>query len=94
MRINEKIVNQATGSTLVTGPGRVLGVMATAESSTPQTVTLWDNTAASGTLLWRLYVSSYAPVIVFFPPGFHLSFTIGLHVVTSAYPTCIVYYGE
>ena len=94
MRLLNTYVPLATAITLVTGPGRLLGVLASAESTnTPQPITIYDNTASSGTIIWKFFVVTNSPLWTIFPPGFHLPFTIGLRVVTYQYANCLFFYG-
>jgi len=65
--------------------------LATAESSSPQTITLWDSLSGSGTLLWRFYLVANHPLIIFFPPGQTLNFNTGLTVVTSQYAAAYLF---
>jgi len=72
------------GNTLNTGAGKIFCIVATADSTTPQLITLYDNTAASGNILLKLYVVQTAPLVIIYPSTRPPKFTTGLTVVTTA----------
>jgi hypothetical protein len=75
-----------TASTLVhTGGGRLAAVLVSSKEASPQTITLYDNTAASGTVIFQLYLNpAQAPFYLVFPDGHQPKFSVGLYVVPGA----------
>jgi len=75
-----------TGNTLVhTGGGRLAAVLVSNKEASPQTVTIYDNTAASGTVIFQLYLNpSKLPFHIIFPLGHQPVFNTGLYVVPGA----------
>lgn len=76
-------VTQAAAATLKTGPAKLFGLMVTA--STAGTVTIYDNTAASGTVLFTKSSLAVGEVIHF--GGVGLAANTGLHVVCGGTAT-------
>ena len=72
--------NRITESELVhTGSGYLLGYLISHAESSAQAVVFYDNTAASGTVIQRVYVSpESSPRYLRFPIG--ISFATGLFV--------------
>lgn len=82
-------VTQAAASTVKSGPAKLFGIIVTA--STTGTVTIYDNTAASGTVLFTKTGLAVGDVIQF--GGLGIAAKSGLHVVcggTAA--TCNILY--
>ena len=79
-----QFVGASGSSTLHTGAGKVRAILATNSSATAQTLTLYDNTAASGNILFAASVASPMPLVIILPIDFPLSFSTGLHVTTGA----------
>lgn len=78
-----------SSSTLVhTGSGLLAGLVVSMHAaSTTLTLTCYDNTAASGTILLRLNLSPDAvaqPFVLFFPDRFAPRFSTGLYLQLSA----------
>ena len=73
-----------TTKTLHTGSGKILAIIATNTSSTPASLTLYDNTAASGTVLAVFSISYLTPLIIILPQNTPITFTTGLTAVTGA----------
>jgi hypothetical protein len=75
-----------TTNTLRTGVGEIHALLAssTAPGGSPLVITLYDNTAGSGNVLFRICVSEYSPQNIFFPGRMPLKFSTGLTVVTPA----------
>ncbi len=97
MRINAsatQFIPKATASQVLnTGPGKVYAIILTVDkiSSIEASLTLYDNTAASGTILIRVNAQAYAaPVIIFFDKLMPLTFTTGLTATTSTYGDAFV----
>lgn len=76
-------VTQAAAATLKTGPAKLFGLTVTA--STAGTVTIYDNTAASGTVLFTKSSLAVGEVIHF--GGVGLAANTGLHVVCGGTAT-------
>jgi hypothetical protein len=70
-----------TTKTLHTGSGKVYGVVIT-NSGTSGSLTLYDNTSGSGTVL-AIYYSNYYPMGIFYPLETPLQFITGLTAVTT-----------
>lgn len=69
-------------ATVHTGAGILLGLLISHAQSTTQTVTLYDNTSASGTVLLAVDVAPEAsPAHLVFPRDNAPDFATGLHVV-------------
>lgn len=69
---------------LVSGACRVHGILATGLSTTPGLFTLYDNTAASGTVLLAGNVSTYAPLVILLPEMEALACATGLAATADA----------
>ena len=68
-------------ATVHTGAGVLLGLLISHAQVTAQAVTLYDNTAASGTVLLIVIVApERSPFYVTFPRDLAPAFTTGLHV--------------
>lgn len=74
----------STTRVLHAGPCRVHGVLASGLSTGAGTFTLYDNTAASGAVLFSASVSLYAPLLLLLSPLEALDCTSGLTAVTDA----------
>ena len=79
-----QFVAAGSSSTLHTGAGKVRAILATNSIATYQALTLYDNTAASGNVLFTAYVGATMPLIIILPNDLPLVFSTGLHVVTGA----------
>jgi len=74
-----------SAATVHTDAGILLGLLISHAEAAAQTVTLYDNTAASGTVLLAVTVAPEAsPVHLVFPRDLAPAFTTGLHVVPGA----------
>ncbi len=69
-------------ATVKTGNGKILGGVFTAGAAADATLTLYDNTAASGTVIREIRALTGASKSLDFPPG-GLRFGTGLHAVIS-----------
>ncbi len=87
--IGYKNVTQAAATTLRSGPVRLYGLTVTA--STAGTVTIYDNTAASGTVLFTKSSLAVGDVIHFGGNG--IAAGNGLHVVCGGTATVNVFFG-
>lgn len=76
-------VTQAAAATLKTGPAKLYGVTVT--DSTSGTVTIYDNTAASGTVLFTKASLAVGDIIHF--GGIGIAAANGLHVVCGGTAT-------
>ena len=72
-------------ATVHTGPGLLLGLLISHAEAAAQTVTLYDNTSAAGTVLLAIDVAPEAsPAHLVFPRDLAPAFATGLHVVPGA----------
>jgi hypothetical protein len=76
--------------TLSAGSGKVHAITVFGIYAAPSLVTFYDNTSASGNILFACYVSCYYPCIIIYPPHLALKFTVGLTVVTADGAICHV----
>lgn len=81
-------VTQAAAATVKTGPAGLFGIIVTA--STSGTVTVYDNTAASGTVLFTKTTLAVGEVIHF--GGLGIAAKNGLHVVVGGTGTVNILY--
>ena len=81
-------VTQAAAATVKTGPAGLFGLIVTA--STSGTVTIYDNTAASGTVLFTKTTLAVGEVIQF--GGLGIAAKNGLHVVVGGTGTVNILY--
>lgn len=75
--VGYKQVTQAAAATVKTGPAKLFGIVVVA--STSGTITIYDNTAASGTVLFSDATLTAGDVVHF--GGIGLAANNGLHVV-------------
>ncbi len=87
-RVGYANVTQAAASTVKSGPAGLYGIVVTA--STSGTVTVYDNTAASGTVLFTKSSLAVGDVIHFGGNG--MAAKNGLHVVVGGTGTVNVLY--
>jgi hypothetical protein len=78
---------------IVTGKGILTGLIASVTAaSTQATITAYDNTAASGTIIFQVEVySGQAPLVLFFPDRFAPRFSTGLYLALDANLTVVVW---
>lgn len=81
-------VTQAAATTVKSGPAKLFGVVVVASSA--GTVTVYDNTAASGTVLFTKTALAVGEVITF--AGLGIAAKNGLHVVAGGTATINVLY--
>lgn len=76
----------SAGLTLHSVPGRLLGVLVSNAQATVETVTFYDDTAATpGTEILILSLpAGQAPIYIQFPRDQAIPFSTGLHVTTSS----------
>ena len=78
----------ATASTLVlTGAGKLSGIWVTSAASTP-TIKVWDNTAASGTVLLETFTPTAAQMYTF--PNARIG--TGIYLTIGGTVNCTVFY--
>ena len=87
-RVGYANVTQAAAATVKSGPAALYGIVVTA--STSGTVTVYDNTAASGTVLFTKSSLTVGDVIHF--GGLAIAAKNGLHVVVGGTGTVNVMY--
>jgi hypothetical protein len=76
----------SSSTTVHTGEGVLLGLIISNTQAAVDTITVYDNTAASGTVLLKLYVPSNAaegPQHITWPRSMPIAFSTGLHVAPS-----------
>ena len=68
-----------TGPNIVSGPGGLYGVLVSHYQATVQTLTFYDNTAASGTVLCTIHIApEQCPVLLKWARRDAIPFTTGL----------------
>lgn len=72
----------ATATALVTGPGRFMGVTARETAAAAATVSLYDNTSGSGTLVATIALAASSSQSPFFPED-GVYFVNGLYCVIT-----------
>ena len=85
--VGYKNVTQAAAVTVKTGPARLYGFTCTASSS--GTITVYDNTAASGTVLFTDATLTVGETVTF---PFGIAAGTGLHVVCGGTATVNGFY--
>ena len=75
-------------TTVATGPGKIHTIIATATSGLQ--IIFYDNTAGSGTVLFSIFVTAYAPVIFNLKDIGPIRFTTGLTAVVPASSACFL----
>jgi hypothetical protein len=93
MRINAGYANfvpknSTSGQLIHSGRGFVHAIVATVDAASggsTGTLTLYDNTAAAGNVLFRAHVSTNSPLVVRLDRILALVFETGLTAVTSQY---------
>ena len=88
-------VKTASG-VVVSGRGMLTGIVASVDGSASRgTVTAYDNTAASGTVIFQVEVfSEQAPWVLFFADRFAPRFGTGLYVAMDANVVAVVWASE
>lgn len=86
--VGYKVVTQAAAATIKTGPTKFFGLTVTASSS--GTVTIYDNTSATGTVLFTKSSLAVGDVIHF--GGVGIAANAGLHVVCGGTATVNIFY--
>lgn len=79
-----QFVGITTTKTLHTGPGKILAVLFSCGNTTGDVITLYDNTAGSGTVLAVFHSILGAHVFFVYPPNACPVFTVGLTAVTGS----------
>ena len=71
--------HRPTAANIITGAGVLRGFLVSTAQTTPQTVTLYDNTAASGTILAVVYLNpAQSPFFLMLDRHDRLAFATGL----------------
>lgn len=86
--VGYRSVTQATPVTVKTGPAKFYGLVVTASSS--GTVTIYDNTSATGTVLYTKASLAAGDVVHF--GGVGMAANTGLHVVCGGTATVNIMY--
>ena len=77
-------VPKSTATTLHSVPGWIRTIIVNGDSTTVGQVTIYDNTAASGTVIMKLNVDpAQCPYYVEFPRNAGIAFSTGMHVVNG-----------
>jgi len=87
-KVGYTTVTQAAATTVKTGPAGLYGIIVTA--STSGTVTIYDNTSASGTVLFTKSALAVGEAITFACVG--IAAKNGLHVVCGGTATVNILY--
>ena len=73
-----------TTKTICTTKGKLWAILLNTANASAQTITLYDNSAASGTVLAVFSICYWtSPTLIEFPKDFPLTFEIGLTVVAT-----------
>ena len=85
-----------TSSLLVSGRGILQGLIACVSAASSQaTLTLYDNTSASGTVLFQIELySSAEPFMIFFPDRFAPRFETGLYLSLDSNLVVNIWFSE
>jgi hypothetical protein len=77
---------RVTAAPIITGQGLLHGFLVSHNQATVQTLTFYNNTAASGTVLLQAYIApEQNPVFILFPRRHSIPFTTGL---SASYTNC------
>ena len=84
---------KTSSGTIITGRGVLNGIVASVTAADSQaTLTAYDNTAASGTIVFQVAVfSGQAPLVLFFPDRFAPRFSTGLYLALDANLAVVVW---
>lgn len=80
-------INMTASTLVLNGAGKLVGIWVSAASATP-TIKVWDNTAASGTVLLNTF-TPVAGTMYNFP---HARVGTGIYVTISGTVDCTVFY--
>jgi hypothetical protein len=84
-------INVSTASALLhTGNGQVVGLLITS-SAANAVVTIYDNTAGSGIVIFSAVVSTPQPLLIFFADRFVIKYSTGLYLNLAAGLTAVVW---
>jgi hypothetical protein len=84
-------IKTSSGS-VVSGPGVLTGLVASvAAADTQATLTCYDNTTGSGTIIFQVEVHSNQPFVVFFSDRFAPRFATGLYLTLDSNLTVVVW---
>ena len=85
-----------TSGVVAAGRGIFMGIVASvAVAATSGTVTIYDNTAGSGTVIFQVEVfSEQPPLVLFFADRFAPRFGTGLYLALDANLTVVVWASE
>ena len=84
---------KTTSGTIISGRGILNGIVASVTAvDTKATLTAYDNTTASGTVIFQVAVySSQAPLVLYFPDRFAPRFETGLYLALDANLAVVVW---
>jgi hypothetical protein len=84
---------KTSSALIVTGQGILTGIIASVSAASSQaTLTCYDNTSASGTVLFQIELYSDAgPYVLFFSDRFAPRFTTGLYLALDANLAVVVW---
>ena len=87
---------KTSSSVIVSGKGILKGLIASVSAASSQaTLTLYDNTSASGTVIFQIELYSESdPLIIFFPDQYAPRFTTGLYLALDANLIAIIWASE
>jgi hypothetical protein len=71
---------------IITGPGILTGIVASVSAASSQaTLTCYDNTAASGTIIFQVELYSESlPLVIFLSDQYAIRFSTGLYLALDA----------
>jgi len=85
------IVSTHTASALLhTGSGQLIGLVITS-SAANAVVTIYDNTAGSGTVIFQAVVSTPQPLVIFFADRFVIKYATGLYLNLASGLSAVVW---
>lgn len=86
----------STSTLIHTGIGMLTGLVASVDGTSDALVTCYDNTSASGTILFQAYIGpsdQNQPYQVFFSDRFAIRFTTGLYIAITGLGASVNYWG-
>lgn len=79
----DKVAVYSASTLVFTGRGFVTGLVASTSVGSPL-LTLYDNTAGSGTKIFEAYIDQDNILVIFFPEAFAPRFATGLYATVGA----------
>ena len=86
---------KTSSGTVITGQGILTGIVASVDAAATQaTLTAYDNTAGSGTIIFQVEVYATQPFVLFFADRFAPRFGTGMYLSLDANLTVVVWGSE